>query len=50
MTNEELHRVRSFEDCDAAPDWALHHVLQHETEHRSQIGWLRDAFGSGAIG
>lgn len=44
MTNEEFHRVRSFEDYDAAPDWALHHVLQHEAEHRSHIAWLRDTF------
>jgi uncharacterized damage-inducible protein DinB len=44
MTNEEFHRVRSFDDYDAAPDWALHHILQHEAEHRSHIAWLRDVF------
>ncbi|MGH2429832.1 MAG: DinB family protein [Candidatus Limnocylindria bacterium] len=43
MTNEEFHRVRSFERYDAAPDWVLHHILQHEAEHRSHIAWLRDA-------
>jgi uncharacterized damage-inducible protein DinB len=25
------------------PDW-LHHLLQHEAEHRSHIAWLRDAY------
>ena len=44
MTNEDFHRVRSFERYDVAPDWVLHHVLQHEAEHRSHIAWLRDTF------
>jgi DinB family protein len=44
MTNEDFHRVRSFEEYDAAPDWALHHILQHEAEHRSHIAWLRDNY------
>ncbi len=42
MTNEAFHRIRPFEHYDAAPDWVLHHLLQHEAEHRSQIAWLRD--------
>lgn len=46
MTNEDFHRVRSFDDYDAAPDWVLHHVLQHEAEHRSHLAWLRDTFPS----
>jgi hypothetical protein len=50
MANEEFHRVRSFEDYDVAPDWALHHILQHEAEHRSHICWLRDTFASRANG
>jgi len=44
MSNAEFHRVRSFERYDAAPDWALHHVIQHEAEHRSHIAWLRDTY------
>ena len=44
MTNDDFHRVRSFERYDAAPDWVLHHLLQHEAEHRSHISWLRDTF------
>ncbi|MGH2445584.1 MAG: DinB family protein [Candidatus Limnocylindria bacterium] len=47
MTNEDFHRVRSFDDYDAAPDWVLHHILQHEAEHRSHIAWLRDTFPGG---
>ena len=44
MTNEEFHRVRALERYDVAPDWVLHHILQHEAEHRSHIAWLRDTF------
>jgi uncharacterized damage-inducible protein DinB len=25
-------------------DWVLHHLIQHESEHRAQIAALRDAF------
>jgi DinB superfamily len=48
MTNDDFHRVRSFDDYDAAPDWVLHHILQHEAEHRSHIAWLRDTFAARA--
>lgn len=44
MMNEDFHRLRSLPDYDVAPDWALHHILQHEAEHRSHIAWLRDTF------
>ncbi len=44
MTNADFHRVRSLEAYDVAPNWVLHHVLQHEAEHRSHIAWLRDVF------
>lgn len=44
MSNEEFHRIRALDRYDVAPDWALHHVIQHEAEHRSHIAWLRDTF------
>ncbi len=44
MTNDDFHRVRPLERYDVAPDWVLHHILQHEAEHRSHIAWLRDTF------
>lgn len=46
MTNADFHRVRPLPDYDVAPDWAVHHVLQHEAEHRSHIAWLRDTYAS----
>jgi hypothetical protein len=45
MRNDDFHRPRSLERYDVAPDWVLHHLLQHEAEHRSHIAWLRDTFG-----
>ncbi|HEX5039556.1 MAG TPA: DinB family protein [Candidatus Limnocylindria bacterium] len=44
MSNEEFHRVRVLEPYDVAPDWVIHHLLQHEAEHRSHIAWLRDTY------
>ena len=41
MELAEFRRARSFPHCDVTPEWVLHHLLQHEAEHRSQIGWLR---------
>jgi hypothetical protein len=42
MGNAEFHRVRELPDYDVAPDWVLHHLLQHEAEHRSHLALLRD--------
>jgi hypothetical protein len=44
MSNADFHTVRHLERYDAAPDWVLHHLLQHEAEHRSHIAWLRDTY------
>jgi uncharacterized damage-inducible protein DinB len=44
MTNDDFHRIRALEEYDVAPDWVLHHLLQHEAEHRSHIALLRDTF------
>jgi hypothetical protein len=44
MTNDDFHRRRTLERYDVAPDWVVHHLLQHEAEHRSHIAWLRDTF------
>src|SRR5690349_10412529 len=41
LSNEDFHRVRGLEQYDVAPDWVIHHLLQHEAEHRAHIAWLR---------
>lgn len=38
----EFRRIRSLADYDVTPEWVLHHLMQHEAEHRSQIAALRD--------
>ena len=43
-SNEDFHRIRALPEYDVAPDWVLHHILQHEAEHRSHIAWLRDTY------
>jgi hypothetical protein len=47
ITNDDFHRVRRLEAYDVAPDWAVHHIIQHEAEHRSHIAWLRDTYPRG---
>lgn len=43
MELAEFRRVRALEDYDVTPEYVLHHLMQHEAEHRSQIGALRVA-------
>jgi uncharacterized damage-inducible protein DinB len=41
MSLADFRRPRSLPRYDVTPEWVLHHLLQHEAEHRSQIGALR---------
>jgi hypothetical protein len=41
MTIDEWRRPRRIEHYTITPEWAVHHLMQHEAEHRSQIGELR---------
>jgi uncharacterized damage-inducible protein DinB len=34
---EDYHRARHFDQYDVTPEWVLHHLCQHEAEHRGQI-------------
>jgi uncharacterized damage-inducible protein DinB len=43
FTAEDFQRVRPREDYDVSAAWVLHHLLQHEAEHRAQIAALREA-------
>jgi hypothetical protein len=38
---EDFTTPRARDDYDVSPVWIVHHLLQHESEHRSEIGWLR---------
>lgn len=37
MSLNDFRRLRYFEQYDVTPEWVLHHLIQHETEHRGQI-------------
>lgn len=41
MPAEEFVRVRHLPAYDVSPLWVLHHLMQHEAEHRGQIMALR---------
>lgn len=47
MSPDELHRTRERKSYHVSPAWVLHHLMQHEAEHRSQIGSVREALGAG---
>jgi len=38
MSADELDRPRSLPDYEVTPAWVLHHLAQHEAEHRGEIG------------
>jgi uncharacterized damage-inducible protein DinB len=41
MPVTDFHRPRARPEYDVSPAWVVHHLLQHEAEHRSEIGWLK---------
>jgi len=41
MTLEVFHTVKPMPDYDVTPAFVLHHLMQHEGEHRGQITELR---------
>lgn len=38
MTSAEFHRPRRLPHYDVSPAWVLHHLTQHEAEHRGEMG------------
>jgi uncharacterized damage-inducible protein DinB len=47
MDAADLRRPRRLERYDVTPEWVLHHLLQHEAEHRGQVARIR---GAAAVG
>jgi uncharacterized damage-inducible protein DinB len=41
MAPSDFRRPRSLEQYDVTPEWVLHHLMQHEAEHRGQLGTIR---------
>lgn len=41
LSDADLDRPRAMDGYSVTPAWALHHLMQHEAEHRGQIGAIR---------
>ena len=41
MSLEAFTEVHARARYDVSGVWTIHHLLQHESEHRSELGWLR---------
>jgi uncharacterized damage-inducible protein DinB len=41
MDCADFRRLRHLPRYDVSPEWVLHHLLQHEAEHRGQINLLK---------
>lgn len=48
MTAEEFHRPRELPHYSVSPAWVLHHLSQHEAEHRGEIGSIIAALNTAA--
>lgn len=48
MTAGEFHRPRELPAYSVSPAWVLHHLSQHEAEHRGEIGSIIAALSSAA--
>jgi uncharacterized damage-inducible protein DinB len=42
IDREDFRRLRHFDQYSVTPEWVLHHLIQHEAEHRGQILQLRE--------
>lgn len=43
LDSADFRRPRALPAYDVTPQWVLHHLLQHEAEHRGQLRELRTA-------
>jgi len=41
MSLDDYRRPRHLEHYDVTPEWVLHHLMQHEAEHRGEMLTLR---------
>jgi uncharacterized damage-inducible protein DinB len=46
MTLSDFHRPRMLETYDVTPSWVLHHLCQHEAEHRMEMRLICSAAGA----
>ncbi len=44
ISDEDFKRPRIFPDYRVTPEWVIHHLMQHEAEHRGQIMDIRESY------
>lgn len=44
MSLDDFRRSRTLPEYEVTPEWVLHHLCQHEAEHRSEMAALRSRF------
>jgi uncharacterized damage-inducible protein DinB len=42
MSVDDFFRPRAMPDYDVSPEWVIHHLIQHEAEHRIHIAILKE--------
>lgn len=45
LTDDDLGAVRASGDMTVTPEWVFHHLMQHEAEHRGQLGEIMASRG-----
>lgn len=50
MSVEDFERQREFPQYKVTPEWVLHHLSQHEAEHRGEIGSVISQIKNQSIG
>jgi len=40
MSTADFIKACSLPEYDVSPMYVIHHLMQHEAEHRSQIDWI----------
>lgn len=44
LSIEDFRKTRAMPEAGVSPEWVLHHLSQHEAEHRSEISALWTAY------
>ncbi len=47
LSSDEFRRARDVEQGGGTPEWILHHLREHEAEHRGQIQEIRTVLARG---
>lgn len=45
LSDDEFNAPRTIPNAVVSTAWVVHHLLQHEAEHRGEIGQILDALG-----